>query len=452
MRPPLARQLALATCGVAAFAVLVSGLLALRLTSGAYDATARATLHRQAQLVAELVSRPTTSGAAGPRRPVGRLLAGSGTTVIRVLGDGRVLDRVAGATLPLDDRDTATAAAGQAESIIRRTRGQRIFVEVEPVGSDGGVVLLQRARDAQAPNRTVLRRLLLALLVGLSAAAVVGVLLAGRLARPLTRAADAARRLAAGDRDVRLPVDGSAEVADLARSLNALAGALATSEGRQRDFLMSVSHELRTPLTAVRGFAEALADGVATGPEAVRAGVVLQAESARLQRLVDDLLDLARLDADDFRLDLTEVDLRSLLTDAGDVWGHRCAAVGVELRLELPARPVVVRTDAVRLRQVVDGLAENALRVTPSGRPLVLSVTEQAVLQVRDGGPGLTDEDLAVAFDRGALHDLYKGVRQVGTGLGLALVARLVQRLGGSVSAGHAPEGGAAFTVRLTQT
>ena len=84
--------------------------------------------------------------------------------------------------------------------------------------------------------------------------------------------------------------------------------------------------------------------------------------------------------------------------------------------------------------------------------PLVLSVTEKAVLQVRDGGPGLTDEDLAVAFDRGALHDLYKGVRQVGTGLGLALVARLVQRLGGSVSAGHAPEGGAAFTVRLTQT
>jgi two-component system sensor histidine kinase BaeS len=122
------------------------------------------------------------------------------------------------------------------------------------------------------------------------------------------------------------------------------------------------------------------------------------------------------------------------------------------LRVQLPAGPVVVPTDPGRIRQVVDGLCENALRVVPAGRPLVLAVRAGAtagVIEVRDGGPGFTDDDLAVAFDRGALHRRYRGIREVGSGLGLALAARLVTRLGGTITAGHAPEGGAMFTVEL---
>jgi two-component system sensor histidine kinase BaeS len=105
------------------------------------------------------------------------------------------------------------------------------------------------------------------------------------------------------------------------------------------------------------------------------------------------------------------------------------------------------------VRQVVDNLAENALRVTPAGAPIVLALRPggdgQVDVEVRDGGPGLTDEDLPVAFDRSVLHDRYRGVRPVGTGLGLALVAGLADRLGGRAVAGHAPEGGARFTVTL---
>jgi two-component system sensor histidine kinase BaeS len=104
------------------------------------------------------------------------------------------------------------------------------------------------------------------------------------------------------------------------------------------------------------------------------------------------------------------------------------------------------------VRQVLDGLLENALRVTPAGAVIVLAVRAEqgyAVLEVRDGGPGLRPDDLAVAFDRGELYRRYRGVRQVGTGLGLAIVAGLTTRLGGTVEAGHAVEGGARFTVRL---
>ncbi|MGZ6792996.1 MAG: histidine kinase dimerization/phospho-acceptor domain-containing protein, partial [Mycobacteriales bacterium] len=115
-------------------------------------------------------------------------------------------------------------------------------------------------------------------------------------------------------------------MAELSRSLNALAVALATSEAREREFLLSVSHELRTPLTGIRGFAEALDEGVGDPREH---GRVIEAEAGRMQRLVTDLLDLARAGADDFRLDVSEVDLVALVRDAAVVWERRCAEVGV---------------------------------------------------------------------------------------------------------------------------
>jgi hypothetical protein len=112
--------------------------------------------------------------------------------------------------------------------------------------------------------------------------------------------------------------------------------------------------------------------------------------------------------------------------------------------VELAPAPVLVDTDPGRIRQVLDGLCENALRIVPAGAPLVLAVRageRGGVIEVRDGGPGFTDDDLAVAFDRGALHQRYRGIRKVGSGVGLALAARLVSRLGGTIEAGHAAEG-----------
>ncbi len=118
-----------------------------------------------------------------------------------------------------------------------------------------------------------------------------------------------------------------------------------------------------------------------------------------------------------------------------------------------------MRADPDRLRQAVDGLLDNALRVTPAGRPIVVAArahadmarggTDAAVLEVRDGVTGMAAEDYDVAFERSVLHERYRGRREVGTGLGLAIVARIVARHGGSVAAGPAPEGGACFSIRL---
>jgi signal transduction histidine kinase len=244
-------------------------------------------------------------------------------------------------------------------------------------------------------------------------------------------------------------------VSDVAGAVNELADALARSEQRQRLFLLSVSHELRTPLTAVRGFAESLADGVVAGDDAVDAGRVIVREADRLDRLVGDLMQLARLEADDFRLDPVVVDLAAVAGDAAAVWQARCADADVPLVLRTSVTPPV-RVDPRRLRQVLDGLADNALRVVPPNAPLVIATGgdgARAWLQVRDGGPGLAPEDYPVVFERGALHDRYRGRRPVGSGgVGLALVHGLVTRMGGAITAAPAPEGGACFTVSFPVT
>ena len=450
MRPPtLAGRVTAVIAAVVTLAVVVAALLSVGLVRRTATGDARATLGRQADVVARLLD------ARGPAADelVAQNARAQGIAVARVTAGGRASGDDLAATVAR--RRSKALDAGRRVSALVRVDGERVIAEGRPLAGGGAVVLARSEASATGSAGRLLRRELLALGLALLLAVVAGALLARWLARPLRGAAEGARRLATGERDVRLDREGPAEVVQVADAVNALAGSLAASEARQRDFLMSVSHELRTPLTAIRGFAESLADGVTTGERVAPVGRTLLAESERLQHLVGDLLDLARLDADDLRVDSLPVDLGGLLVEAGQVWRERCAASGQRLVVEPPEpseAPLVVGTDPVRVRQVIDGLAENALRVTPAGRPVVLAARREggaAVLEVRDGGPGLTDDDLAVAFDRSALHARYAGQRPVGSGLGLAIVGALAARLGGRAEAGHAPEGGAAFRLVL---
>lgn len=436
----------LVTCAVALVSVLVTALVAVPLAVRGAERRDQAALAAQARLAADVL-----------RVRAVRQRDSAGERLIRQLRQQDIevyLIRAGQVDRPGLPRQVVNrVAAGRNVSGRRLVDGRRTLVEGRAFAGGDGVVL---TRATTGPWRQVLLGLWLPLLAGLAAGAGAGLLLARRLARPIRVAATAAARLRAGDRAVRVPVEPPDEVADLAYALNGLAAALATSEGRQREFLLSVSHELRTPLTAIRGYAEALADGVIDPDGVPGTGRTVMAEAEHLDRLVSDLLALARLEAADFPLEPAPVDLARLAADAERTWSDRCAAVGVPFRLETPGGPVPAYTDPGRIRQVVDGLLENALRVVPPGAPVVLAVrpagadpTAGGVVEVRDGGPGFTDDDLSVAFERGALHQRYRGVRKVGSGLGLALAAGLVRRLGGEIAAGHAPEGGAAFTVRL---
>lgn len=436
----LTGRVVLVTVATAVVAVIVTALVAVPVAVRGQNTQLRAELVDKSALAVELLA--TEKPAA--RERIVRSLRQDGIEVYLIrrgvvdragLPD-RIVQRVAGGTLV----DTRAQVAGRASFVVGRPLS----------GVNSGVVLTRAAASGTAVR--VLGSVWIALLAGLLGGVLAGALLARFIAQPIRLAASAAGRLSAGDRSVRISRHGPAESAELADAFNQLAAALQTSEGRERDFLLSVSHELRTPLSTIRGYAEALADGVVGPDGSEKAGATMLAEADRLDRLISDLLVLSRLEAADLPLDIMPVDLVELIRAAGDAWAARCVPDGPLLRVQVPDRPIVVTTDPGRVRQVIDGLCENALRVVPAGRPLVLAARagdRAAVLEVRDGGPGFTDEDLAVAFERGALNRRYRGVRKVGSGLGLALAARLVTRLGGRITAGHAPEGGAMFTVEL---
>ncbi|GGK84505.1 sensor histidine kinase [Mangrovihabitans endophyticus] len=436
----LTARVVLVTALTAVVSVIVTALVALPIAVRSVNQAVRADLVQKTALAVQLLD----NAKPGTRPRIVRELRKDKINVflIRHGKAGR-------AGLP--GRVVQQVAAGRQVNTRGMVGGTSSFIVGRPLSGDSAGVVLSR-RVASGVGGLVLGGVWRALLAGLAGGVVAGAVLARLIARPIRRAAVAAGHLSAGDRSVRLSTQGPAEAAELAAAFNQLASALQVSEGRERDFLLSVSHELRTPLSTIRGYAEALADGVVEGDGAERAGATILAEAQRLDRLISDLLVLSRLEAADLPLDVVLVDLVELMGAAAQAWQTRCDPDGPRLVTELPPAPVLVQTDPGRIRQVVDGLCENALRVLPPTAPLVLAVRAEAdagVVEVRDGGPGFTDDDLAVAFERGALNRRYRGIRKVGSGLGLALAARLVARLGGTIEAGHAAEGGARFTVAV---
>jgi len=456
----LASRAALLAGSIAALAVLIAGLAALPLIRDSAEQQVRASLSSQADLVRDVATNPNDFDADHLGRPdmqTGQDMGNPARTLLGLVGYLRaqgveVQPIVPGTQVPSALTAEQVNAVVVGHNVSAKTCDGRacIFIEARPVGIGTGIVLIQSTSVASSVSKTAIGRIILALIAGFLVAVFVGLAVARRLTKPLADAANAAHRLAAGERDVRLVPEGPAEISEIAEALNSLAEELMRSEGRQREFLTSVSHELRTPLTAIRGYAEGMSDGIVAETEMVHVGQIIESESVRLDRLVNDLLDLARTGAVDFPLAQEDVDLVQVVLQASHVWSARTARENVIFSSSLPDQPVIVRSDAMRIRQIIDNLAENALRVTPEGERIVFALDADGAIEVRDSGPGLTKEDEAVAFQPGELFERYRGVRKVGTGFGLALVGRLASRLGASASVAKAPEGGAAFRIDFT--
>jgi two-component system sensor histidine kinase BaeS len=204
-----------------------------------------------------------------------------------------------------------------------------------------------------------------------------------------------------------------------------------------------VSHELRTPLTAIRGYAEALDEGVISPATAVS---VIRTEAARLERLVADLINLARLNQQRFEIRPTTVDLAEIARESAARHAPRARELGVDLRLEQNGRAPAT-ADPDRVLQAVSNLVENALRCTPPGGTVTLTAVPGR-LSVEDTGPGIEPEEVPHAFERFFLYRRYNGDRPVGTGLGLAIVRELAVAMGGDVDV-TSGDAGARFTIKL---
>jgi two-component system OmpR family sensor kinase len=315
--------------------------------------------------------------------------------------------------------------------------------------ANGRVVLIRAAHLAFAEWRPFLFSLVLAGLGGAALAALLSWLLARRLARPIGELALATGRVAAGESGVEVPLQGEDEMAGLGRSFNAMSAELTRTRESQRRFLESVSHELKTPLTSIRGYAEALHEGAVSPTEG---GRVMAAEADRLERLVSDLLDLARLGREGFAVEHRPVDLAAVSRTAVQRHLPRARELGVELSAgrvggSNPNGAWGVG-DEGRLLQATSNLIENALRLTPAGGAVTVSA-QAGEIAVADTGPGLAAEDLPHAFDRFYLYNRYRSERAVGSGLGLAIVRELTAAMGGGVRAARRPGGGAEFTLSV---
>jgi two-component system OmpR family sensor kinase len=275
--------------------------------------------------------------------------------------------------------------------------------------------------------------------------------------RPLDRMGATAGAIAAGDLSRRVDDENPrTEVGRLAIALNAMLGQIErafaerqASEDRLRRFLSDASHELRTPLTSIRGYAELYRMGAASSPqEAAKAMERIEQEAARMGVLVEDLLALARLDELPVRRH-EDVDAAPLVRDAAE--DARAAAPDREITA-LAEGPHVVNGDPSQLRQVLANLTRNALTHTPPGTPIELSVEDTDThvrIAVRDHGPGLPEGAGENVFERFWRTEGGRERGKAGAGLGLAIVAAIVDAHGGRVSASNAPGGGAQFVIEL---
>jgi two-component system sensor histidine kinase BaeS len=325
-----------------------------------------------------------------------------------------------------------------------RYEGERQLYAYRTLPSRG--LLLLRPAGVSAAWHPFLVDLLIAGSAGAIAAALFSLLVARSVARPVRRVAAATQALAADGHAEPLPASGPTELVSLAQAFNEMAEQLAVSRESERNFLLSVSHELKTPLTAIRGYAEALAEGAFAPEDAARTILV---EARRLERLVRDLLDLARMNRREFAVARQAVDLAEVAREAVARHDTSARAFGVELAAD-PAE-TWVDADPDRVLQIASNLIENALRETPQGGTVTVRTADRR-LTVSDTGPGLEPADLPHAFDRFFLYDKYGRERPVGSGLGLAIVKQLAVAMGGEVRVESAPGSGAAFTLELPRS
>ncbi|MCU1391547.1 MAG: two-component sensor histidine kinase [Ilumatobacteraceae bacterium] len=328
-------------------------------------------------------------------------------------------------------------------------RGKLVFAAAPAVLPSGRLVVVVLTRQAASGLAAAWGTFFLAALATLALGIGAAILLGRRLSRPIREASAATTSIARGELGTRLtepPAQDHDDLAELARSVNRMAVELERARVLEQQFLLSVSHDLRTPLTSIRGYAEAISDG-AGDPQ--RSAAIIRSEARRLERLVADLLDLAKLRAKSFSLHVERVDLVALAAVAGQGFEPDAAERGLTIH-HSGGGQLPVMADHDRLGQVAANLIENSLKYARTTVTITAARDDLwAVLAVDDDGPGIPDADLPHVFDRLYVARSQPTRHESSSGLGLAIVKELVEAMGGSVIATRSPSGGARLALRL---
>jgi signal transduction histidine kinase len=382
-------------------------------------------------------------------------------TLRRAIGGDSIfyVPRVPGASLftgPLPSLPVGTVTKKQLESSQPTTlnldvAGRHYLAVAEPITIAkqvlGAIVVAKPTSQLRSRWLVLIERLAIAFGGGVLVAGLLGLYLSRRIAKPLLTLSAAADEIAGGTYGIDVPQPrGSDEIAQLSTRFADMASKLAESEQLSRQFLMSVSHELRTPLTAIRGHASALREGVFDDPAAYASSLaVIEEEAMRLERLVGDVLDLAKLNAHRFTVLEEEVDMRELCERAYAAFGEVARQRSIDYRRDFGVRPVIL-TDGDRVLQIISNLLSNAFRWTPEGGRVTLELASEngsVSVVVSDSGPGVSPEERERIFRPFWSRD------GAGTGLGLAIARELANALGGRIDLRSEPGLGARFELIL---
>lgn len=448
------RRIGIALVGMVIASLVLAGLGAIVLATITDRANDEEDLREQTDAMRDLAREITLvqneNSTENTQRQLLRLsntlnLGGIGILVIAPNGErfGTLPSGITEDDLDLDLIRTGAIDSGQKDGLIWAAGGTNAIA--------GGQRLVVLTREPDPIIAPAFRWFLLAGGATILVAVLVTIRLSRRLVEPIREASTTATLIADGDMSARVDerhASAGPELADLVTSVNTMAGNLERSRALERQFLLSVSHDLRTPLTNIRGYAEALTDGAADDPAAV--GGIIESESRRLERLVGDLLLLARLEGTGFSYTMATHDLRTIVDHTIDGLRPEAAERGIDLTVRTPPTPVHAEVDHDRFAQVVANLVGNALKFADGAVEVTLWYADgQIHLAVGDDGPGISDADLPHVFERLYVAQHNPEVRESGSGLGLAIVRELVEGMGGSVTARRATGGGAELVVSV---
>ncbi|MCD6567999.1 MAG: HAMP domain-containing histidine kinase [Dehalococcoidia bacterium] len=286
-------------------------------------------------------------------------------------------------------------------------------------------------------------------LIALGISILVAFLISRSVYRPIQRITRAAGEIARGRYDQEIAMAGPTEVRELAFAFNSMSREVKLSQQRLRDFVADVSHQLKSPLTSIRGFAQAMLDGTASDSDTrTRAAQVIEDESKRMIRQVDELLELSRIQSGQIQMARELVELKELMEHCQEIFSLRAEERNLSVRTHIESLPPVMG-DIDRLEQVFSNLVDNALKHSPPGGEVIISGRKtdagSAEIAIADSGPGIPPEEAAYVFER-----FYQaGEVRTGVGLGLAIAREIVLAHSGEIAVSNTPGKGAVFTVTL---
>lgn len=449
----MTRRLGIAIVGMVVAALVFAGIGTLVLAAVGDREAAEQDLIDQSEALSALLSELTFAapndaegGTVRERlRDVARTISveGIGIVILPRTGGAPVGELPVG--LGVDDLDLEAIRNGET---ISGAKGDLIWAAASATNRAGVPQMLVLTRERDPILLPAFRWWAIASIITVGLAIVLTLRLSQRLSAPIKDAASTASRIAGGDLSARAQPSSRAgeEVEQLIESINAMAATLDRSRALERQFLLSVSHDLRTPLTSIRGYGEALADDAID--DSVRVGTIIEGEAKRLERLVGDLLLLARLEGTGFEYHLSTVDLAPLVDAAAVGVRHEAEQRGVTITVRTPDQPVRILVDPDRYSQVIGNLVGNAMRFARSTVLITVWSSDGRIhLAVADDGAGIDEADLPHVFERLYVAQHSPEIRESGSGLGLAIVRELTEGMGGAATARRSSFGGAEFVV-----